>query len=201
MSLIPWTGGGGGTPGAGAFAIAPPATPSPGAPPSPPIEQVTVDASQSPQQVQTPNISPFTFTPGQLASLEQTPTLTPNGNINPGGGYAPASAPGGGGPSGGGSAGGGPQPQQPQPQQQPQKSDPITLMLNQLFGQTPLTSTIRPGISSGMDVSGPGSTPAGGVYTAGGSPGVVNSLLSPGSTNIWLPLLVGGLLLYAATEG
>ena len=167
----------------------------------------------TPQPVATPNFTPFQLTAAQLAQLAATPTLTPMGaNYSPG--YTPPPPPSSGGAKGsqsggGGSAGGGPSPQPPQQQQQ--KQNPISLVLQNIFGrQNPLATTRQlPGTAAGGGgaILPPGATPytltPGGGYAgnaAGGSPAGTGGLFSPRSTNIWIPLALGGVLLWAATQ-
>jgi hypothetical protein len=156
--------------------------------------------------VATPNITPA-FSPAQLQGL--TPTLTPMGR--PGGGYQPSQQAGsGGGRSGGssGSAGGGPS---PKPPQSPTKQNPLAITIRNLFyppryqgapGGVPL----RGPSAAGDAILGPGGTPAhytpgGAIVGAGSSPAAgVPGLFSGASSNIWLAVLFGGVLLYAAVE-
>lgn len=167
--------------------------------PSPGVEQVNITAAPSPQQVASPNFTPFQLTAGQLAGL--TPSLTPYGGMagspfagpSPGAAAGPRKQPSSGG--GGSSGGGAPSPpQRPQSQQRPQP-----IYIRNVF--SPGTGTrARAGGGAAMVGHTPGGSPAAGyspAYSPAGGGGF-SSLF--GGSNIWLPILFGGLLLYAATE-
>ena len=171
--------------------------------PSPNVEQVASTATPTPQQVSTPNITP-TFNPTWLQGL--TPALTPYGGRPGATPYQPSGSPAGersgrsGGASGGGSSGGG---ASPKPPQSPQKQNPLTINIRNLtYPPRYQGAPGRPAVGDGL--LGPGGSPAaytpGGAAYGAGQAGGVPGLFSGASSNIWLAILFGGVLLYAAVE-